>query len=395
MANVSGIPAPRLLSTTNQMTNAAAGNTNRATGSMNGRNLTQIKTPQSMIDNASEELTTSLESKSSDDFAIKDRKRQGKGSDSLLKMVQEYTELTNDDTRNAKRAMLSQVLHASQSSQDVLEKTLEQFSNKTDAWASLAEIAQEYGAESPQPTGLKSVLDAMETLENEFGDEIKAGLKGALNSKEFTDIGSAAQLRDLYTTTVTITAAPDAVLARLLEEYESDDDLDRAIDFLLSTLGGELESADPSMDKVHLQSVMGDIEKTQQLHSSHKQCTTALSRWKEKHKGGGENSTLTPLEMMRELIALKNENFISPSSIDKIVDQADPQDIEKEVLFLQEMLAAVRKFPIMVFDNVENRVRVMGAVQDAVDDAVRREDEFLFQKEHPDVPLQPDENNIQ
>lgn len=386
MANVSGIPSPRLLSTTNQMSNTAAGSGNRATGNVSGRNLTQIKTPQSMIDNASEELTTSLESKSSDDFAIKDRKRQGKDSDSLLKAVQEYTELMNDDNRNAKKAMLSQVLRLTQNSQDTLEKTLEQFSNKTDAWTTLVEIAQEYGKESPQPTGLKFVLDAMETLENEFGDEIRAGLKGALNSKEFSDVGSAAQLRDLYTTTVTITAAPDAVLARLLEEYDSDDELDRAIDFLLSTLGGELESADPSMDKVHLQSVMGDLEKTQQLHSSHKLCTTALGRWKEQHSGGGDDSVLTPLEMMRELIALKNENFISPSSIDTIVDQADPQDIEREVLFLQEMLAAVRKFPIMVFDNVENRVKVMGAVQDAVDDAVRREDEFLFQKEHPDVP---------
>lgn len=391
MATVSGVSPQQLLSQNNQLTNAAANASKKTTGNMAGRNLTQVKSPQSMIDNASEELTTSLESKSSDDFAIKDRKRQGKGSDSLLKAVQEYTEVMNDDNRNAKRAMLSQVLRATQTKEEVLEKTAEQFSNKTDAWVTLSEIAKAYGEESPQPAGLNAILDAMETLETEFGDEIRAGLKGALNASDFSDIGSAAQLRDLYTTTVTVVAPPDTVLARLLEEYEDDDDLERAIDFLLSTLSGELDSAEPSMDKTHLQSVMGDIEKTQRLHSSHKLCTTALGRWKDQHKGGGEHNTLTPIEMMRDLISLKNETFISSSSIDNITDRADPQDIEREVLLLQEILAAVRKFPIMVFDNVENRVKVLGAVQEAVDDAIRREDEILFQKEHPGVPLSSEE----
>lgn len=396
MSNISGIAPQQLLTPNDQMHNASNNNAQQATGNLGGRNVTQTNNPQSMIASAAEELTTSLESKSSDEFAIKDREQHKRGgSDTLLKAVQEYADAMNDDNRSAKRAMLSQVLRATQTKEEVIERTSEQFSSKSDAYASLAEIADEYSKEVPQPTGLKAVLEAMESMETEFGTEIRAGFKGAINASGFSDIGTAVELRDLYTTTVTITSTPDAVLARLLEEYDDDDDLDRAIEFLLLTLGGDLDSGEPSMDKAQLQSIMGDIEKTQQLHSSHKLCSTALGRWKERHGGGGEKSTLTPLGMVRDLVNLKNENYVSSSNIGEITQKADPQDIEREVLFLQEMLMAVRKFPIFVFDSVENRVKVLDAVQEAVDDAVRREDEILYQKEHPDVPLPSKEENIQ
>ena len=54
-----------------------------------------------------------------------------------------------------------------------------------------------------------------------------------------------------------------------------------------------------------------------------------------------------------------------------------PPDIEHEVLFLQELLNTVRKFPVPLFDDENGRMTVMDAVQSAVDQAIEREDEYL------------------
>ncbi len=399
MSNIAGISPQQLLANNQQNLAAAAQKkgVSTATGNLSGRNVTQVKTQQSLIDSAAEELTTSLESESSDEFAIKERKRNDTSSDSRFQAVQEYAELIEDKSRPKKMDELVAFLRGNPNKEDALQQTLYQFSNKTDAWAALAEIAQTFGKESPQPAGLETVLDTMESLEQSFGTEIKAGLRGALNSAGFTDIGSAAQLRDLYTATLTITTTPESVLARLMEEYEDESDLDRAIDFLFSTIGSDLTSGDPSMDTVELQNLVGTLEKTQQLHSSHKLCTIALNRWKGQKNDDDEDDDhdtevqLTPLLLMKQLIGLRNENFVSSSDIDKIAQQGKPETIEREVLLLQEILNAVRKFPVLVFDSVDNRMKVMGAAQEAVDEAIRKEDEYLYELEHPDIPKNNDQ----
>ena len=47
------------------------------------------------------------------------------------------------------------------------------------------------------------------------------------------------------------------------------------------------------------------------------------------------------------------------------------------MLFLQELLNTVRKFPVPLFDDENGRMTVMDAVQSAVDQAIEREDEYL------------------
>ena len=50
-------------------------------------------------------------------------------------------------------------------------------------------------------------------------------------------------------------------------------------------------------------------------------------------------------------------------------------------LFLQELLTTTRNFPTALFDDEQGRMKVLDAVQEAVDKAVEREDEYLAQQE--------------
>ena len=45
-------------------------------------------------------------------------------------------------------------------------------------------------------------------------------------------------------------------------------------------------------------------------------------------------------------------------------------------MFLQELLQMTRSFPTQLFDGAAGRMKVLDAVQDAVDGAIEREDAF-------------------
>ncbi|MBQ9104524.1 MAG: TyeA family type III secretion system gatekeeper subunit, partial [Mailhella sp.] len=52
-----------------------------------------------------------------------------------------------------------------------------------------------------------------------------------------------------------------------------------------------------------------------------------------------------------------------------------------EVLFVQELMNASRKFPSALFGDDQGRMKVLDAIQESIDGAVAREDEWLAQQE--------------
>lgn len=60
-----------------------------------------------------------------------------------------------------------------------------------------------------------------------------------------------------------------------------------------------------------------------------------------------------------------------------LISKAKAPDIEREVLFLQELLNMTRNLPVQLFDGEQGRMKVIDAVQESVDAAIRREDEYL------------------
>ena len=87
------------------------------------------------------------------------------------------------------------------------------------------------------------------------------------------------------------------------------------------------------------------------------------------------------MELLGDIVGLREKRFIGSAQIEAILAKAGAPDIEREVLFLQELLGTTRKFPSALFDDDQGRMKVLDAVQDAVDRAVEREDEYLAQQE--------------
>ena len=96
---------------------------------------------------------------------------------------------------------------------------------------------------------------------------------------------------------------------------------------------------------------------------------------------GVRDGSLRPMDLLGEIVGLRNERFLGAMHIDRITARAQAPDIEREVLFLQELLNMTRSFPSQLFDGDQERMKVLDAVQERVDNAIAREDEFLAAQE--------------
>jgi len=83
------------------------------------------------------------------------------------------------------------------------------------------------------------------------------------------------------------------------------------------------------------------------------------------------------MSLLKEMLDLKADSYLSARSLDTVLRGACAPDAEREVLFMQELLNTARSFSPLFFDGLEGRARFIDAVQEAVDEAVAREDEWL------------------
>ena len=80
-------------------------------------------------------------------------------------------------------------------------------------------------------------------------------------------------------------------------------------------------------------------------------------------------------QLMQRVLDLKDARFVDGSKIASIVQTIGIQDLEARIYFLRELHEIVRKLPLKVYSDEQNRWRFITAVQDALDGAIDEEDE--------------------
>lgn len=122
----------------------------------------------------------------------------------------------------------------------------------------------------------------------------------------------------------------------------------------------------------------GSLGELRQLQSARSLCARLLERWSSVH--GIPALPLDDMALLGKVLALRKERYISGSRISRLAEEAGAPDIERKVLFLQELLNTTRSFAPSLFDGNEGRMKVLDAVQDAVDAAIAEEDAWLAEQ---------------
>ena len=347
-----------------------------AKGSFMGHAVSQVTTPESLLASAAEELTFAVDT--TDEFELEERKERDKKLQSQDERVRMYQELMHEAGKSEQINQLRDSLRARADSRRALDKAREYFPDPSDAWAALREIAEELKSSGAEPSQLRDVEESIALLEEQEGPAIRSGVQGALAARGFPELGSADAMRDLYRHTVCEFGAVIDVFSHVMQEYGGN--FEKAMEVLFSALSADIAADTPSMGASHLESVHGTLGKVRLAQSAYRLCEEVMSRWEGLHgiKQGG--SGLTPIKLLGETLSLGEKRFIGAMQVEAVMQKASPPDIEYEVIFLQELLTASRKFPSALFGDDQGRMKVLDAMQEAVDKAVEREDEWLAQQ---------------
>lgn len=365
-------------SVNNQMGQMAAGaatssSSALATGSLMGNAAARVEDPMSLLADAAEELTFAADT--TDEFELEDRKERERAEESLAERVKLYQDLMHEAGKARDVDRLKDSLRAREGREKAAREALSRFPDPSDAYAALSDALESLSDDpSVDPAVLEDIRQGLAELEAEHGPQIRSGIQGALTAAGYADLDGTDNLRDLYRQTVCDFKDVNAAFAHIHEKY-GDVGFDKAMDFLFNALSNDLATDVPSMETTHLENVHANLEQIRLLQSTHVQCERLLQRWESVH--GVTNAALTPMELLGDMVGLRNENFLGAMHIDRIAAKAKAPDIERQVLFLQELLSMTRNLPIQLFDGEQGRMKVLDAVQESVDNAIQREDEYL------------------
>lgn len=346
------------------------------TGSFMGQAAAMVSDPMSLLADAAEELTFSVDT--TDEFDLEERKEDDSALKAQEERVQLYKDLMHETGKTQEMDRLVDSLRNAKTKQDALRQVRERFPDSSDAWAALDYALEKLEKEGAPEEVIAATREARDALMEEEGPAIRAGIQAAIAAQGYNDLDSGDGLRGLYRQAVCDFAEVNALFDHILEKYGLEK-FDQAMDFMVRTLSSDLSADVPSMEKSHLESVNANLGLVRLVQSAYAQCDKVMTRWQDVH--GVEGCPLDSRALLGRILDLRKENFLGAAQIERIAAEAKPPDIEREVLFLQELLHMTRSFPTQLFDGAAGRMKVLDAVQDAVDGAIEREDAFYAAQE--------------
>ncbi len=80
-------------------------------------------------------------------------------------------------------------------------------------------------------------------------------------------------------------------------------------------------------------------------------------------------------ELMKELVAITGEKWVSASRFTAIADRFGIRNTQNRIVFLTGVKALMRDIPVQVFPGMDARQAILHAAQEALDQAIEKEDE--------------------
>lgn len=80
-------------------------------------------------------------------------------------------------------------------------------------------------------------------------------------------------------------------------------------------------------------------------------------------------------DLLKELVSLTSERWASPTRFAGLARQWAPGGVPAQIRFLTQVKAIVRSLPPQVFVDMDARLAVLGALQEALDQAIEQEEQ--------------------
>ncbi len=361
-------------------THLGAGTATQQTGAFMGQRVAAVHSPLSLLAQAAEELTFAVDT--TDEFELEERKEKKHLEDIYLERVELYKEMMHQAGQSKQIDAFKDALRANRAyeSKWILEQALEHFEDPCDAWVTLLDAINDLKNESSSSTDdntnarLSAYMEALHSLEANQSKFIVSGLIASTEAANFSDLASDTELRDFYRDTIFNFQDAQDVFNNIQEKWKHLD-VEQGIDFLYHSLSIDIGSDRSSMDIVHLEQIFNNLGKVRLLQSAHSIYSDVLLRWEKVHEQ--TNCPLSSEDLLKAMLDLAKQRYLGKMHVDDIVKKVRPPSIELEVLFLQDLLKAVRTTPALLYDGDAEFGKILDVFQVSLDDAIQREDEYL------------------
>ena len=300
----------------------------------------------------------------------------------LVEQIQEYLEQAGKGeledklrqfvealTRNAQRGDRQD---DEASANGVRDEARARFASPTERFLALSYALHEVSASPGHEALAGDVRAAIEDLHDDYGGHIRADINTIGVAAQFGR-GDAAEIEKFQAGYRDAVLGGDNLAGMLrgtLERF-GETDYRAAVGSMIHALGSDLASAQgPSTSKERLQAVVQELYQMEVLATLLDGCQQLAKRIDAAHglqvKAGA---------LMQDVVAASGERWTTGSRFAGIADRHGASAVGPRIMFLNGTKFLVRDLPPKVFPDAEARFNAVGAVQEALDEAIAREDD--------------------
>ncbi|RLM25353.1 SepL/TyeA/HrpJ family type III secretion system gatekeeper [Brenneria alni] len=219
-----------------------------------------------------------------------------------------------------------------------------------------------------EPNVAAAAEQALQQLHQEKGPEVRAGLNTASAIDRFSTNPEHKQaIRDLYYQKIVHQQSASALLDALLERFGAKHFPD-ALHTLQSALSADIASLAPSLPKVALRKMLGNLKDSCNLSHTLSVSKQILDRLSTKL----QKSTLNEVELTRRLIGLSANGAYARDlhNLGREVAGTQPQH---QTLFFNALLPLVNNLPQSLWRDPKNRQTALQLIRGLIGDTVQYE----------------------
>ncbi len=284
-----------------------------------------------------------------------------------LEEVSEQYSRENPELQTRSLLLLRARISDSDSKEDILRKVLELYPDY-----SLADEALDFLLETTKGDLSEKVKQAKEELNAMHGREIRAGRNIGEQAREFSKqgLGSPTALRDLYRDITGNPRDPQSLFAELSNKFNFDR-MRTVIDFILHSLGNDLKSRGPSIDRGELHRLMSQGRSMQAILGIYRYFKSRMNLITNAFERQGLR---LPLRITYELLAKLFVKFLQERypSAEKVLQMAQHlgllEELLGQVIIYTQMRDAVRHIAPRLFKSEQHRQDVLSTFIDTIED---------------------------
>lgn len=313
--------------------------------------------------------------------------KHGEKADQTPRITQAKKDLAEEFQKRNPELKSSALLHLlgrlklGSTKEEILKNLLSMYSD-----VALADEALDFLLQTTDGELLKNIKEAKEELQKQFGREIRSGrnIEEFARSAVYKGLGTPTTLRDLYRD-VTGNPRDSTTLFQELSQRYAFKDLKKVVDFLLHSLGSDLNAKGSSIDAGQLHRLLTETRSLQAILGVYRFFNNRMVLVNKLFQKEGLEipAQLNFESMAKQFMALAGDRY---PSADKVKQSAGKLGLDKwitaKIIALSQFRDAVREVAVnQIYRSLQHRDEFFLAILDALEELEDELEQLLEQEE--------------